>query len=421
MQTNKKDVRKKLNSNILKAIRQTFLLSTFASVAANAGVNLPPDDSEYTVAANIERLEDNAFTGRSFPRGFTFKPGSRLLSIGTLCFDNASIPSICIPESVERIEHSAFFGSRVEAVDLEQCRDVSFGRRVFMYSSRLATVKLPINMISVSELMFSRCGNLESIPIPDSVLALQNGCFYKSGLREITLPPHLVSIGYEALAKTNMRHLVIPSSVLQIGSEAVCGIPELTFEPSAQARWFSSYICGYEDSPREEFDGAFLVSEIPLRDLVDRQGFNEFAAQVNLGQANPRNHSVLVRWLLQDGTLVPVLNDVPDDIKSRIAQRCDHQYIYVPGNIDTQFQRDLMNGQLRVVQAGFCDQEIEAQARRAQRRIAAAVQAQQARTRIDAATVRRTRSSGAVSRSSRAGSSRVSRTISSGAVSRTRS
>ncbi|MDR1597848.1 MAG: leucine-rich repeat domain-containing protein [Holosporales bacterium] len=415
MRADKKEVRKELNSNILKAIRQTFLLSIFASVAANAGENPPPDDSEYTVAANIERLEDNAFTGRSFPRGVTFEPGSSLLSIGENCFNGAFIPSICIPQHVKIIMDGAFYESNVKAVDLSQCLDVSFGRGVFMCSRSLTTVNLPINMISVLEYMFAICTSLASIDIPDSVLALRDGCFEDSGLSEIKLPPHLVSIGDGALAKTNMRHLVIPSSVLQIGSEAVCGIPELTFEPSAEARWFSNdmWEWGWEDCRGRKIDGAFLVSEIPLSYLMNCQGFKEFAALVNLDQANP-NHSVLVRWSLQDGTLAPVLNDVPDDLKSQIARVYTYsKYIYVPGNNDTsQFQQNLMNGELQVVQTGFCDQQIKAQAQQARMRIDAAVQA---RAKARSGTMRRSRSSGAVSR---AGSSSVSSTMSSDAVSK---
>ncbi|MDR1597666.1 MAG: leucine-rich repeat domain-containing protein [Holosporales bacterium] len=408
MKANKKD----LNSNILKAIRQTFLLSIFASVAANAGENPPPDDSEYTVAANIEQLEDRAFQGRSFPRGFTFKQGSRLRRIGDGCFSNASIPSICIPKSVKRIEDRAFFCSRVEAVDLSQCLDVNFGRNVVRCCELLTTVNLPINMISVPEWMFALCTKLASISIPDSVLALQESCFRYSRLSNISLPSHIVSIGKNALGDTNIRHLIIPSSVLQIEDSAVYGIPELTFEPSAQARWFNSNISwNFYKSPK--INEAFFVLEIPLSDLIDCQGFNEFAEQIHLGQAYPLNHSVLVRWSSQDDTFPPALNDVSYDLKSRIAQLYwDTRYIYVPGNIDTQFQQDLMNGELQVVQTGFCDQQIKAQAQQAQTRIDAAVQA---RAKARSGTMRRSRSSGAVNR---AGSSSVSSTMSSDAVSK---
>jgi hypothetical protein len=293
-----------------------------------------------------------------------------------------------------------------------------------MYS-RLATVKLPSNMISVPEGMFARCGNLVSISIPDSVLALQMGCFYESGLREITLPPHLVSIGSEALEWTDIERLIIPSSVLRIDDGALMMKSnfiligrELTFKPSAEARWFNSNILWRYAVIYPKINGAFFVSEIPLRDLMDRQGFNEFAAQINLGQ-DPLTHSVLVRWSVQDARwsndCIPVLDDIPDDLKSqmaRMAQLGYPRYIYVPGNNDTQFQRDLMNGKLQVVQTGFCDQQIKAQAQRAQTRIDAAVQA---RAKARSGTLRRSRSSGAVNR---AGSSSVSSTMSSDAVSK---
>ena len=68
----------------------------------------------------------------------------------------------------------------------------------FSYSSRLSSVIIPPNVVSIGNQAFSECSDLHSIVIPPNVVSIGEEAFYHSGLQSITIPAAVKKIGINA-------------------------------------------------------------------------------------------------------------------------------------------------------------------------------------------------------------------------------
>ena len=100
---------------------------------------------------------------------------------GKAFYQNKSIVSVVIPDSVETISDSAFSGcSRLTSVVIGDSV-TTIGDYAFYYCSSLTSVEIPDSVTSIGFYAFFDCNRLTSLEIPDSVTSIGNGAFAYCG------------------------------------------------------------------------------------------------------------------------------------------------------------------------------------------------------------------------------------------------
>ncbi|SFB88073.1 leucine-rich repeat domain-containing protein, partial [Ruminococcus albus] len=161
--------------------------------------------------------------------------GAPVTSIGFAAFedyyDDFEITSIVIPDSVTKIDDSAFeYCSKLESITLpENLKYIGVG--AFYKCLSLKSITLPKDLKSIEGGTFENCSSLESIDIPDSVEIIGDWAFKNcSALKKIVIPDSLEEIGWGAFCNCgkNLRSITIPKSVTYIGYDAFSDYDEPT-------------------------------------------------------------------------------------------------------------------------------------------------------------------------------------------------
>ena len=116
-----------------------------------------------------------------------FEENSALVEIGGGAFYECQIEKIDIPDSVVYIWGTAFH--------LNPLTEVNFGENSQLYF--------------IDAEAFSYCRNLESITLPDGVMAIGDRAFQLSGLKSITVPASVTYLGYGAFAGCDITAIEI--------------------------------------------------------------------------------------------------------------------------------------------------------------------------------------------------------------------
>ena len=151
-----------------------------------------------------------------------------------------SLKVVSIPNSVTRIENTAFEGcSSLTSIDIPYSV-TSIGSSAFKGCSGLTSISIPSSVTTIGESAFSDCTGLTSITIPDNVTSIGesvlSGC---SGLTSIIVGSRNAVYdsrdNCNAIIETQSNHLLagcqksfIPKSVTSIGSSAFSGCSGLT-------------------------------------------------------------------------------------------------------------------------------------------------------------------------------------------------
>lgn len=172
--------------------------------------------------------------------------------IESYAFENATIRSILIPNSVSSIGDCAFAGcAKLEEIELPSSI-TEIGGAAFDNCASLYNIILPRYLKRIDVQTFEHCKSLTRIQIPDSVEEIGNSAFALTSLKSICLPQNLKKLGgmcfalaplerimsnsesmlvddmtvYSADRKTLIQYyghdqrLVIPNSVVKIGDFA---------------------------------------------------------------------------------------------------------------------------------------------------------------------------------------------------------
>ncbi len=119
--------------------------------------------------------------------------------IGRWAFQESTVTSVTIPESMKEI-----------------------GEEAFMDCKNLTSITIPGSVSTIQDAAFAGCSNLTSVIIGDGVTALGNKMFGDcSNLVSVTLPNSLTSIGGSAFGSCkSLTDITIPNSVTSIGGAA---------------------------------------------------------------------------------------------------------------------------------------------------------------------------------------------------------
>lgn len=133
-------------------------------------------------------------------------------TIGDYAFYKGALSAVVLPDSLTRIEHSAFAES-----DLTQ---ITFGKGMTSIGDDNST-----------ERAFANCECLASVVIPDNITVLGNysfsGC---SNLTKAVLPATMTKIGSGVFSGCILENTIIPKSVKTVGDRAFAGARSLIFE-----------------------------------------------------------------------------------------------------------------------------------------------------------------------------------------------
>lgn len=164
---------------------------------------------------------------------------------------NVVVPNNYNDISVSTIYESAFGGGfvSVESIELPESL-IEFPVLTGLFD--LKTVNIPTNISVLPERAFSNCTSLLNIEIPESVIEIDERCFYSSGLKQITIPDSVQVIGDMAFQNcknlfsvqlsegiseispelfsgcTSLAEITIPSNVSKIGEKAFSRCQSLT-------------------------------------------------------------------------------------------------------------------------------------------------------------------------------------------------
>ena len=180
-------------------------------------------DKSYYIVTGVEQSKETY----EIPATYKGKP---VKSIGDYAFEDGSLTSIEIPDSVTLIGDSAFSGCSSLTNIVIPDSVTLIGAGAFSGCSSLTSIEIPDSVASIGAGAFSGCSSLTSIVIPDSVASIGGNAFDGcSSLSSIVIPDSVISIGeYAFYGCTSLTSIIIPDSVTSIGDSVFNGCSRLT-------------------------------------------------------------------------------------------------------------------------------------------------------------------------------------------------
>ena len=199
---------------------------------------------EIVIPNSVTRIDSSAFyfctnlTSVMIPNSVT--------SIGNSAFYYCTnLTSVTIPNSVTSIGDYAFEScsslTSVHISDIASWCAISFGNssanpldfahNLYLNGTLVTDLVIPNSVTSIENYTFSKCSSLTSVVIPNSVTSIGVWAFYGcSSLTSVTIPNSVTSIGNYAFSGcTSLTSVTIPNSVTSIGYRAFSGCTGLTF------------------------------------------------------------------------------------------------------------------------------------------------------------------------------------------------
>ena len=157
--------------------------------------------------------------------------GVAVIGIGSNAFQNKSLTSVLIANTITSIGSSAFSGCTGLTSFTIPSSITSIGSSAFYGCTKLATVNYNApNCTFGNYAVFDGCTALTQINLGGNITKIPDYAFEKcTGLTSITIPTSVTSIGYQSFAEcTGLTSFTIPSSITSIGIEAFSGCTGLT-------------------------------------------------------------------------------------------------------------------------------------------------------------------------------------------------
>ncbi len=149
-------------------------------------------------------------------------------------YQNKSITSIIIPDSITHIDSQTFYlCSNLSSVKIGN-RVTSIGDYAFYNCDSLTEIIIPNSVISIGDYVFLYCQRLTSVTIGDNVKNIGNSAFDGCGIISITIPDSVEFIGnaafgaYSTGSQSSLQQVILGKGVKKIGSYAFYNCRMLT-------------------------------------------------------------------------------------------------------------------------------------------------------------------------------------------------
>ena len=225
--------KKPITDIIQKSVLSNIEISERQTEEGFLGVTYRYDDFYYAINAKNEIT----ITGRNlFSSSFLDIPstieGKIVTTIGKATFEDSSLKSITIPNSVTTIGDDAF--ENCDSLTSITIPDsvTTIGESAFRSCDSLISITIPNSVTTIGELAFGNCDSLTSITIPDSVTTIEGFVFSDcDSLTRITIPDSVTTIGDYAFEDCDsLTSITIPNSVISIGDDAFVDCESITIQ-----------------------------------------------------------------------------------------------------------------------------------------------------------------------------------------------
>jgi hypothetical protein len=171
--------------------RQSLLLLGWLLLATPVAVQ-----AQFTYTTNNGTITITGYTGTNLDVVIPITiNGLPVTSIGTNAFQQASINTVSIPDSVINIGDDAFSLCTSLTNVVIPNGVTSIGDEMFYGCSSLANVAVANSVTNIGDSAFFYCTSLTSISIPNNVSSIGDGAFYScTGLNSVTIPESVTSI-----------------------------------------------------------------------------------------------------------------------------------------------------------------------------------------------------------------------------------
>ena len=124
-----------------------------------------------------------------------------------------------IAEGTETIHQSAFKNCRINGVKFpESMRRIESS--AFCWCRNLKVVEMNDSLEYILDTAFYSCRKLKKVKFSKKIKKISYGAFYNTNLKKITLPEGLTRIGANAFARCHLKDVHLPDSLVSIGDGA---------------------------------------------------------------------------------------------------------------------------------------------------------------------------------------------------------
>ena len=162
-----------------------------------------------SLPSTLKTVEENTFRECENLREIEFSEG--LEKICRYAFVGSGLEQVEFPDSLRTVERGAFaecdslgtvkFGEGLEVLGTDEPYDDDDDDEPYgvFENSAVESVELPSTLKRIECGVFYSCEGLKKLDLPEGLEYIGEGCFYGSGLEEITLPGTLRDVGEDAL------------------------------------------------------------------------------------------------------------------------------------------------------------------------------------------------------------------------------
>lgn len=173
--------------------------------------------TEITLPNTLQRIEDSAFSGSLLEK--IDLPDS-VFRIGSFAFHATRLREITFPERITNLPNSVLYGCMfLERVTLPS-KLTTIGQEAFC-SSSISEIRIPDGVTEIAPGAFQCCKQLTKITLPKGLKSLGARVFSESGIKSLQLPDGITAVPTDLCSECNdLETVTLGQNTVSIGSSA---------------------------------------------------------------------------------------------------------------------------------------------------------------------------------------------------------